>query len=138
MARKRRGFPVGALDVHGEFVNCLFAKDLIQQTPIVQDVQDKIGLAVPFLVARMDQGDLDMVKIFPYLQQKEKWMALGFSLSSMLKEAAALVSKPILVLGDHVAIGWKPDGTMFNPEQEDFPLHQIEEEIGRASCRERV
>lgn len=115
--------PHGLLKVDADFKQgvCVLASEAFSTTPVIQKVTAREdNPEVPLLVLRKDghEPDLDMARVFP-------GMALGFSLSSLVKEIGVLVDRTILVTWDGQSLGYTSKGENFDPEKSGFPLHDL-------------
>jgi class 3 adenylate cyclase len=119
--------PAGVLNIDPSFKygSCILADEVFSRQTIILDPASKAGTGVPFLLLRKsNQGDdLDMAQVFPSSSHEHGWMAMGFSLSSIVQKIAELIGKPIIVTWDGPAVGYSSKGDLF--DMREFPFEEM-------------
>ncbi|MES2198575.1 MAG: adenylate/guanylate cyclase domain-containing protein [Chlamydiota bacterium] len=109
--------PVGAIKIVGQNGGCLFKDQVFSTVAPIKESLETSAKDSLFLLLRdgPTQKDVDVVREF-FLETDVK-VTLGFSVYRVLKEIAFLSGKTILVKGEGVDLGIKPDGTTFDAKE---------------------
>lgn len=123
--------PTGVLDLDQERNQgvCVFANEAFSTSPIVKTISKEPDQRIPSLLLRNNQNilDLDMVKTISLPTSDGRWIALGFSLSSLLQEISSNLEKTLVATGSGISIEIFPDGTVSDLKNSLFPLSSLKE-----------
>ena len=121
--------PAGSLDLDQDLNQgfCVFADEAFSKTPIIAALSKEPNQKIPSLLVRhIDEiPDLNMVKTISIPNSDQTWIALGFSLSSLLEEISDHLDKTLVAVGKDIAIGISPKHLVFNLKNSDFPLEDF-------------
>jgi class 3 adenylate cyclase len=124
--------PAGLLQIDADRQQgvCVLSEEVFSTTPIIKTFSVD-GSAVPIILLRKDRigTDLDMARIFPMKNREPGWMALGFSLSTLIKEIAIVSERTMIATWEGHPLGFTKEGKEFDPQKEGFPLDEL-----RSAC----
>ncbi len=109
--------PAGAIKIVEQNGGCLFGDEIFSKMASIKQPsadQAEDGL---FLLQREGFNGKDVDVVRGIVLEDDLRVILGFSVTHVLKEVAILSGKTILIKGDGVDLGIKPDGTIFDAKE---------------------
>lgn len=134
-SEKNKPFAIISINTAQNQGMCLIPQEIFPSHRLVEQAKEKAEEKVPFpLLRNTTRGqDLDIVKTFALSEQTTGTVALGFSLSSLIKEVSTLINKSIIATGNGFSTGFSSQGKMFNLRKNQFPLEALSQTKNKLS-----
>ncbi len=125
--QENRPFAIASIDTHKNQGLCVITQEIFPSQALLDQVKRKSKENIPFLLVRdtINGQDLDVVKTQSLSDVNTGTVAIGFSLSALLREVSTLLRKPILVSGGEFTIGISSQGSILDLSQKHFPLDHL-------------
>jgi adenylate cyclase len=118
---------IASIDTNQNLGTCLITQDIFPSHQIVEQAKQKSENSVPFALLRntIRGQDVDIVKTFTLSGETKGTVALGFSLTALLKEVSTLIRKSIIVTGGEFSTGISSQGDILDLTKNFFPLNPL-------------
>jgi class 3 adenylate cyclase/HAMP domain-containing protein len=122
--QENKPFAIVSMDTKTNQGTCLITQEIFPSQTIVHGAKEKSKNSVPFTLLRdTSRGqDLEIVKTFTFSEKNQGTVALGLSLSALLREVSTLIGKSIIVTGNGFSTGISSQGELIDPVEKHFPL----------------
>jgi class 3 adenylate cyclase len=122
--------PAGALKIEQSTGSalCLLTAEVFLQTAVITDFSQSESSNVPYALIRQGQNgkDVDIARTLTLTTNGKEHIAIGFSISSMVKKMAEIAGKPVIIhQKDHFSLGLGPDGKEFDPASSIAPFDDL-------------